>query len=478
MQLQLLGWGPDLDPTTPGVLVDMQKVIPTSKGFRVIEFNDVLAQLDSTYVIRTMAVGAGTSISAVHAVVAAYHSTTTNSTCTLLELSGGSGTVRGTYTAGPYTSPVMFRQFDNEMYAVRHGSPMKRAARASDFTAVSGAPECTLLESTRDFLIAFNTTAGYDWHCCAIGNALDWNLSVSNQCVRGEFFDKAGPVVCASRNGEYVIAFTRSQTYLGRYVGAPEVWQWEQISRDVGCVGPEAACETPYGTCWIGRNDIYVYNGQGIAPLDTKAVRKTIFGGLDTSKLQFAQVAWDRKNGLLWVFMAPNAGTAPYSGRVLIYVYHFESKRWAPDPLNQIVMAANQLSTPEYAGVGAASASVTFDDFLYATSGFVYRLLGDDRQNLNAYITTGSFGSPTLMSMVRAVRPVYAEKGNSRDVAILETSRYSVDGSATASQTATLDTDFKFQFRQTGRWHSVKIGMSYEDTINVIDVDMVPMGSR
>jgi hypothetical protein len=417
----------------------------------------------------------------VHIVVSAYSSESTATTCVLFDLSTGTAVQRGTYTATTYT-PVMFRQFDNEMFAARAGSEMKRAAYGGDFTAVSGAPSCSLIEATRDFMLAFDTSDGYDWQCSAIGNALDWALSVSTQAVRGKFFGKAGPVVAAAQFAEYVMAFTNSQTYLGRYVGAPEVWQWEQISRDVGCVGPEAVCSTPFGTCWVGRNDVYVYDGQAVTPLNTQGTRQTIFATVDTTKIQHAQAAWDRKNGLLWLFFAMASTGTSYAGRLQSYAYHFESKRWVDSPLSEgVVLAANQMQTPEYFDIGGPT--TTQGDFLYCSafpspSDITLRKLISTSRTRTGFVETGVFGDPVRASMVKSVRPIYAARGTAVAECLLSTQLKSPDGGATATSTATLDADFKFPFRQTGRWHSMYLYLKQTDALKSVDIDFVLLGNR
>jgi hypothetical protein len=478
VQLQLLGWGPDLDPATPGVIVDMDGVIPTTDGFRALEGEDFVSAAAATFVARSM--GIVNTSTGVHAVVAAYGSDTTASTCTLFEVVyGGTYTARGTYTAGAYTTPVMFRQFDSSMFAAREGSALKRAAKGASFSDATGAPSCSLIESTKDFVIAFNTATGYDWHCCALGNAGDWTPSVSTQSARGILYDKGGPVIASGRFGEYVLAFTQSQTWLGRYVGAPEVWQWEQISRDVGCVGPEAVCETPFGVCWVSKGDVHIYDGQSIQPLNTQPVRETMFSGELRYRqlLPYCQIAFDRKNGLLWLSYASGTPTTEYTGRSKAFAYHFESKKWSK--LGFGALAFNQVPTPEYRGLSAAVPTTTYDDFLFVFVGTsLYRLNSDDKASGSGYVVTGVMGDPVQKSMFRAVRAKYSEKGANSPIAVLLTQRQAMAGGTTAQQTATLDADLKYPFRQTGRYHSVKLHIEGTDIVSGIDVDIVPMGAR
>jgi hypothetical protein len=479
VQLQLLGWGPDLDPATPGVLVDAYNVIPTTDGFRALEpFDYIVTSASNTGYPRAF-VSAKVSGVTPHTIIAAYGSDSTLSTMTMWEIGfSGSINARGTYTATTYTTPVLFRQFDNVMYAARSGSPLKSASVGGDFTAVSGAPSCALIESTRDFLVAFNTDAAYDWHCSAIGNGTDWTLNVSNQCVRGKFFDRQGAITAAGKVGEILAAFTDTQMWTGRYSGAPDVWQWERISNDIGCVGAEAAVETPFGLCWMGRNDIYIYDGTAPRPLDTDPVRTTLFGLFTRSLIQFCQLAWDRKRGLLWVY-GPPAGASRLEHRYTAFCYHFGTKKWSKAE-TAAHRSANQLPTSDYA---FSNASVSADDMLsvWGTSGVIYlvRAYPDGQVNATGYIKSGYVGDSTTRTMIRSLRPKFSAKSSSYNgTALVETRLADLSGGATATQTATLDADFKYQLRQTGKWHSWTVTLRGEDVVSAFDVDLVPVGNR
>jgi hypothetical protein len=482
VQLQLLGWGPDLDPATSGVLVDMDGVIPTQDGFMALESTTGLAAENATQVARSL--GAVNTSTGLHAVMAVYQSSSTASTCTLLEIgTAGALTARGTYTAGTYTTPVMFRQFDSSLFAAREGSALKRATKGASFTDATGAPSCALIETTRDFLIAFNTSTGYDWHCCAVGNAGDWTPSVSTQSARGIFYDKGGPVVAAGRFGEYVVAFTQTQTWLGRYVGAPEVWQWEQYSRDVGCAGPEAICETPYGLVWSSNSDIHIYDGQGIRSLDTDPCRRSMFvSSVEPTHIKAKrQLAFDKRNNLLWVMWAYaiNGNASVYEGRTRAFVYHFETKKWAP-LVTFPSKAANQLPLTEYVGLSQVAPTESYDTFMFVKeNASLYHIRPTNgATGQSGHVETGVFGDPVVKTMCRAVRVRYATKGTDSPAACLTTIRQAMDGTSTATSTATLDADLKYPFRQTGRYHSVKMYVAETDVVNGLDVDLVPMGGR
>lgn len=482
MQFQLLGWGPDLDPSTPGVLVDASGCVASTDGIRPMPSLDLLyASSTAAYARSFAAVNVGDETA--HIVGAFYTlDAGTSSTCTLYEFSNAIAVARGTYTASTFTEPVIFRHFDGEMFAAKNGSPMKYAARGGDFTAVTGAPSCSLLEATRDFVIAFDTSTGYDWQTCAIGNSHDWTLSVSNQAVRGELFNKSGRIVATGLFRENLIAFTETQTWIGRYVGAPSVFEWEQIAKDVGCVGPEAVVETPYGICWMSNHDVYIFDGTAPRPLDTMPVRRTMFYELSQAWLKHTQLAWERKTGLLWIYGTPDI--APYSDRFRLYQYsyHFESKKWMPGSDQVLLSAANQLACSRYLFTAAGPVRDDMMGLAYTPGLMTVRAHDGSLEQSGSgsgYFTTGFFGDVEQASMVRSIRPKFIGRDASGTcTASLYTRPQAMDRSTAVTQTVALNSDYAFLFRQTGRWHQAKIYITGNDCVPSIAVDVVPGGRR
>lgn len=490
MQFQLLGWGPDLDPSTPGVLVDVNNVIPSTDGYRAMEPFELVDGGSIGGKWRSFILSqVGTNLR-INAVLtdATFVSATFAATIYNWEL-GGSFSSAYSYssTSTTWAVPVIMRQFDNNIIAARAKQKLVAIDSAGTGGVITSSPTCTTVETTRDFVIAFNTDAGFDWHCSAIGDERDWALSVSNQCVRGKLFDIKGPITAASKLNENVLAFSRSQCWLGRYVGAPDVWQWDRVSGDVGCVGPEAVAETPYGVVWVSPNDIHIYDGSVIRSLNTDPVRQTIFAGISRPLIRYAQVYWERKRGLLWFAFSPVSDTS-FRYRTTAFAYHFESKRWSKADLSALAGGAvftafAQGGVQDYA-IGTATWAQgvqQFDDLLIAVDISAANFMRASTTAQTAalgYVESGYIGNPSRSTMIRSVRPLFSSNDNSNGTLTLETRVQGLSGGSTATQTTTLDADFKYPLRQTGRWHSFKHVLTGTDVVNGYEVDLVPVGTR
>ena len=481
MKLQLLGWAPDIDPATPGVIVDASACVATTDGIRPMQSPEILfSTVTAAYPRSFAAVSVGDSTA--HIVCAAYSAgAATSSTCTLLEFSNALTTARGTYTASTFTDPVIFRFFDGEMFAAKKNSPLKYAARGSDFTAVTGAPEASLLETTRDFVIAFDTTSGYDWQTCAIGNSHDWTLSVSNQAVRGELFNKSGRIVATGLFRENLIAFTETQMWIGRYVGAPSVFEWEQVAKDIGCVGPEAVAETPYGICWMSQSDVHIFDGTAPRSLNTQGVRRTMFYETSNEWRKHSQLAWERKSGMLWIIAASDDAPVSDYWRKRQFSYHFESQKWMPGQSTVWISEINQLSAANYLFTAAGPVR----DEMMGTAWAPGLLTVCAAQNVrvptgttSANFKTGFIGDPSTMTMVKSVRPTIVDRYEGGACTGTLYSQMKTMDSTAVTQVSPLTSDSDFKFRQQGRYHQIKVELQNEDCISGLDVDIVPMGKR
>lgn len=485
MQFQLLGWGPDLDPSTPGVLVDAFNVVPQENGYTPHPQIELIYALGSA--TRTMAVTKVSGQLQTYYVNVDTSGTAITGTFYQVRQVNSSVSLYTENAVTNFTNHWTMRPFDDRMLFNRAGTKLLQTDGNTTATTIASSPTCQFFETSKDFVVAFRADNGAgitpDWWCCAIGDYSSWTANVSTQCVYGTFFGKDGELTASGRHGEALVAFTDTQTYVGRYVGAPDVWQWERVSGDVGCVGPEAQCQTPYGLVFVNRNDIYVFDGATIKPLDTKPVRKTLFSAVSRKLLSYAQVFYERKRDLLW-FAAPAASESVFLRRNYCVAYHFKTAKWGRFQLVDNLTAFSQTPAYDWAlSTATPYTDPTFDDLIVAAglaggARLFAPIGGESTAITEAYVETGFIGDQQVKTMVRAVRPRFTSNDNSNGTLTLKTMIQGLSGGATATQTATLDADFKYPLRQTGRWHSFKHVLTGTDVVNGYEVDLVPVGTR
>ena len=188
---KVLGFAPDSDPATPGLLLDCANLIPSELGMRP-----------------------GPSVTPVGVAALAQD---VRGALAAIDLNGNRrnvvGTDTGLYTlAGSGWSDISgpgapfalgneerwaLAQFANSTVASCRTAGM-RIATGGDFAEVAGAPKAKILASLKGFVMAFNTTdAAYGdepdrWWCSAYLNASDWTPNVSTLCTTGRLVESGG----------------------------------------------------------------------------------------------------------------------------------------------------------------------------------------------------------------------------------------------------------------------------------------------
>jgi hypothetical protein len=461
--IPIIGFAPDSDPVTPGVLTDCSNVVPFDAGMMGapvaadLGLTALAAECRGAALLTDLAgtrkLWAGTSAAA--ASPALYQQSGSGWT----DRSRGAG-----YTLGA-DDRWSFAQFGNDALAASPSCKVQRSTGAA-FADVASAPQAKIIVVAKDFAVALNTSVTTDtWYCSAYLDASDWTLSVSNQCVTGRLVSTPGALTAGLRFGDDVIAYKERSVYVGRYVGAPDVWRWDVVSNDVGCVGQEAVADTSYGHIFVGIDGVYLYNGTAtIQPLSNGVLARWMRTDMSATYRYRTKVLWDKTNGLVWIYY-PSAASSGACDRCV--VYHPLTKRWG-------VAHATVEAVANY-----ASAAITFDGgstFLgtydggptipydspiwfggevgaavFNTSHKVCTLSGG---SVSSYFVTGDLGEDRgdthcdMLAMRYSQLPTTSSAtGYTRDEG----------GGSLVTQETSTQADGKHDMRQTARWHRFRV---------------------
>jgi hypothetical protein len=483
--IELIGFCPDMDPVTPGVMTDCDNIIPFEQGFRAAPtpMDANLAALASecrgAAVTRDLSSNtrmfAGTSTRLYEAGSTAW--------------SDVSDSTAG-YSLGD-EDRWTFAQFGNTALAATMSKRVQRSA-AGSFAEITNAPKAAIIESATNFVLAFHTdetTYGDSpdrWWCCALYDETDWAPSVATQATTGRIIDGQGGFKAAKRLGSDVVAYKERGVFVGRYAGAPVVWQWAPVSEDVGCVGPEAVANTSIGHVFVGSDNIYLFDGTRPVPLATDVVRQW---WLDHSSSQYrgrTRLLWDRFNNLVWMFFpsAESTGAAD-----LCLVFHVLKRRWGrADTTAEAVLVYITSGSITYDGGSPlitdyeTGPTLTFDSVrwlnasespaIFNGSHKLQTLTGEPD---DSSFTTGDIGDAHRATMCDAVRIQF-----SQDVEIVDCTGYIREraGSALQGQPVVEMDDGTCFVRQTGRYHRFKFDISGDARFSGYQPDLKPAGRR
>jgi hypothetical protein len=321
----LIGFAPDLDPMTPGVLTDCTMAIPFEAGMK---------GAPAAVSVGVTALAATCQGSAVVSDLSGSRRFLAGTATKLYEWDGSTWNDRsraGSYSAGTEDRWALI-PFGNSTIAATPTAKIQRSLGSGlAFADIASAPQAKFLEQTLGFVIAFATTdATYGvspdrWWCCALNNETDWTPSISTQCTTGRLVGGSGPLLATRRFGDDVVVYKLRSVFVGRYAGAPSVWDWRQVSNDVGCVGQEAVVDTLIGHIFVGNDNVYVYDGTTPRPLDgAAAVRTWLFNKMNPLYQYKTALTWDRANYTVSIYFCSTASTTLDS----CVVYHVLTRQW------------------------------------------------------------------------------------------------------------------------------------------------------
>ena len=477
----LIGYAPDIDQTTPGVITDCNAIIPTFKGLKAAPgANDggidalastcfgaaSLRDLDNS--IRTFA-GVATKI---------------------YEQSGSSWVdVSGSAYNAAIDQPWRFAQFGNVALASNKGDAIQASA-TGNFAAISGAPKAAVIETVNQFVFALNINDGADkpngYACCALGDYTDWVESVATQSISGTLDTTPGPISAGKRFGSNLVVYKAESVFLFRYAGAPTVWDIEEIPGSVGAVSQEAVVsvgtpEHPEHIFW-GKNDIYRYDGSRPIPIGSP-IRETVFGELSQLYASRVKTIHDPINTLVYFFYPTSLGTIDKC-----VVYNYKTDKWGRD--NRTIEAAFDYVSPgiswdtidTYYPTWDSITDVSWDSPFWTAQNVTPAVFNASHQiqtldgiSGSWYITTGDYGDNNTFSLLDRVKPKYL----TANANVTMTNYYRDDqGVSLTSDITTNQSSYRFDVLRSSRWHRFMFNGSGAMEMNAIDVSFQADGDE
>jgi hypothetical protein len=473
--LPILGFTPDADPTTPGVVTDCSNMIPTERGLAggpspIVAVSGLAALAAECRGAAVLVDTAGTRRN--------FAGTQTK----LYELSGSTWADRsrgGNYT-GSTENRWLFVQFGNAALAVNDIDNCQ-VSTSGAFADITTAIKARLIVATKDFVILFNTNdATYGdqsdrWWCCAFQDHTSWTPSVTTQATTGRLVGVPGELTAAASMGAYVVAYKERGMYLGQYAGPPVAWQWDQVPGEIGCVGPEAVADIGGRHFFVGLDNVWMYDGTRPQPIATGQVRQWLFNDISATYKYRTIVHYDRQNSRVWVFY-PSASSSGQPDRAL--VYNIITKQWGR--ANRSVEAVWQFITPGLTWDTLSTLSATWDGLpsipwdsqswqaagramaYFDTSHTLYTLTGSSSASS---LITGDMGDDDLVTYADPLRLRYSVTPTAANGTGY--TRQYAGGALTTNSTQTM-TDGKFDIRQSGRWH--RYSVSFTGDVEVIGI--------
>lgn len=478
----LIGFSPDLDPATPGVITACDNLIPTTQGFAAANQPvDVgLAALDSA------CTGAyvGTQLDSTKRIVAGTNAK-------LWDISGGVWTDRS--KAGGYTglAPWRFCMFGSNVIATNRNARIQQAAPSGAFADIATAPAAGVICSVAGFVMAGNTsdlsgTSGDNpdgWWCSGLYNQAAWTPSQTTQSAYARLVDTPGPITAMRELGNRCVAYKANSMYVGDYQGVPVIWSWTRIPGVIGTPCQEAVVVVDALHYFIGPNDFYVYDGTTPQSIGAP-IREWFFANLNSANRFNIRATSDLARNLVYWYFPSTASTGACDMAV---VYNIRTKQWGKKTQSIEAIVDYSAGTVTYDGLGALYATydnlpnISYDSPFWTADNPVPGIILPDHKLYSltgapttCSWTTGDTGDEEGYSFLKRVRPRYRTVPSVAN----GTNFYRNDLGVASTQDATIAIrKNRFDMRRAAQWHSFKHDSVGPMTVNGVSMDFGGNGS-
>jgi hypothetical protein len=464
--IPFIGFAPDLDPNTPGVITSCVQVIPTLKGMAgAPTANDagldalaaacrgaaVLTRLDNT---RRIFAGTQTKM----------YELSSTSWVDVSKVGNYTGSTENTWRYG---------QFGNVSLAANQTERIQFSSSGA-FADIAQAPKARIIVTASGFVMALginDAAVGGDrpdaWWNCNIYDYVTWTPASSNQAAFGYLLDTPGEIRAGKALGPDIVAYKERSIYLGRFVGPPVVWQWQLIASDVGALSNECVVDTGTAHLFISRDDFWLFDGSRPRSIGAP-VREWFFRNSDPTYRYKTRGYYDRFTGRVWWFYPSTSSGGALTDAL---IYNIKSDRWGYAQLNAqcVLDYVNPETTWDNWPPGVATnyeniVDLPFDSPAFDTDTALPAIFGTDNKIktlvgacTSSSIITGDVGDDTQYTTLTAVKPRFISRPTA---ATLTTYSKEYQGdSLEVRETSSLDGN-KFDALSSGRLHRMKFDLT------------------
>ena len=392
------------------------------------------------------------------------------------------GSVTFSYTT-PLNQRWRFTQFGDMMIAANGGNRLQgyNLNSSSTFTDLAvDAPKARYVTVVRDFVVA-----GYlpdypnrvQWS--ALNDETSWTSSATTQADYQDIPD--GGTVVGVTGGEFGLVLMDRSIYRMSYVGSPLVFQFDNITRNLGCYEANSIVQYAGMTFFLGDDGFYACDGQTLLPIGNEKVNRYFFSDVDEGNINLMSVAVDPTRKLvIWSYVSKSSATPDK-----LIIYNFQNQKWTSGLANVNRIASS--STPAFALEGLdvvgnlEQIDSSFDSSIWLGGKMQFagvknaKIITFSGENATAYLETGDIEVPGATSALTMVKPL-VENG-SANVAVA--TRRLLSETITYGTQSAADAENRVSIRSVGRFHRLQLSPtgSWKTAIGM-DVDINGLGTR
>jgi hypothetical protein len=463
-------WLPD-QPTTTGALLEANNVYPLTIGYGPFPLSadystaaseDLNSVVAAKFELETQLFAGGST--------------------KLFKFNPATGGLSDVSKSGGYTGSTRwsFTQFGSAILASNNNSKIQTwtVGTSSAFSDVSAtAPIAKYITVVRDFVVAANisgTPNKLQWS--DINDETDWTSGGASQADY-QLIAEGGNIVGVT-GGEFGIVLLERAIYRMSYIGSPLFFQFDAISRNLGCNTPGSITQYGPNTYFLADDGFYGCDGTNIYNIGNDKVDEYFYENMALSLQDTISAAVDPiRNIVIWNYPNTNGGRS-------LLIYNWLVKKWssADTTAEYIVSLASSNIALEgldvYGSIDSLPASL--DSRIWSGGKFLFG--GADGAKIVTFTGANSTASIVVGEMEFGYNSIVTNARSQVDngaVTMAISSRKELNGTVTYSSTVTQNSNGTCPLRSYGRYHRIKITPTGTWTHAIsIDVDYTQSGNR
>lgn len=471
-RINLGEWTPD-QPSIAEGLTQAQNVIPQMVGYSPLPSASKYSNAASEY-IHTAFTGIYGSTLVMFAggltKLFKFNDLTTN----LDDVSKTGGyTSSDTWEFTQYGNAIIGANNQNKLQVWYLGSSTAFADLSAD------APVAKFVTVVRDFVVAANINAGTNpnkvqWS--DLNDETDWTSAATSQADFQEMSD--GGNITGLTGGEFGLVLMERAVARMTYTGSPYFFQFDTISRGLGCM--ESGSVTQYGntTYFLSDNGFYACDGQNLIPIGAEKVDKFFLSDANQSELSTMSASVDPIRKLvLWEYKNNDGNNA-------LLIYNWQVKRWTygiTDAQFLSTAATPALTLEALDAFGTVdSITTSFDSRVWVGGKSILSGIRDNKiitftgANTNAQLATGDI-ELSQNSVVTVIKPLSEDGSCNAQISSSRSLQSVPNYGAISYQNA----DGRCPVRSAGRFHRIRL-LPSGVWINIVgmDIEAATQGNR
>jgi hypothetical protein len=393
------------------------------------------------------------------------------------------GTVTFTYVT-PTDQRWRFTQFGNVLIAANGGNRLQgynlnTSATFQDLAA--DAPASRYITVVRDFVVSGYVGSNFpnrvQWS--ALGDESSWTNSATTQADFQDIPD--GGSVVGVTGGEFGLVFMDRSIHRMSYIGSPLVFQFDNISRNLGCYEANSIIQYAGTSFFLADDGFYACDGQQIIPIGNEKVNRFFFDDVEESLLERMSCAVDPLRRLIiWSYASKSSATPDK-----LLIYNFQTQKWTSGLANVSRVATSSTPSVTLEGLDTfgnlETISSSFDDRVWLGGKIQFAGVKDAKiitfsgDNSVAKFETGDIEVPGATSAITMVKPIV--DNGSGSVALI--SRRLLTQSAEFGAQSAANQENRVSVRGIGRYHRLQLTPTGEWSTAVgMDIDLNGLGTR